>query len=380
MALRAIRSKKIRAFLTMLGLIIGVASIVVIVSLGEGNKKQIQDEIKKMGNDLVMVNIQGQSYLPQEAYAQICKAIPEIKNGTPLVQEALGVQFTSAYDQVNIVGIHPNFFKLTSQELLDGRLLNAYDFLRRQNVCVIERTAASQKMFGLNPRVGSVIRIQNQPFTVVGVIKHKDSQFVYAQNSIYVCSTTYRFLKPQPGFKQSLFAATDINLIPRMSKQIRTLIINNFHLNPDEVTVQSLSEFLKSAQQIVAKVTAVIGGIAGISLLVGGIGIMNIMLVSVTERTREIGILKAIGASQRAILFQFLIETIIISTMGGLIGIFLGLGIASFVAKATGLPSQIPVIPSLIGFTFSVLTGILSGFYPAYKAARLNPVDALRAT
>ena len=378
MAFRVIRTKKMRSFLTMLGLIIGVASIVVIVALGEGNKQQIQQEIKKMGNDLVMLNANGANPIPEEVYALIRKSIPEIKDGAIIIQDQATIDFASNNQQINLVGVHPSFFSLTLQQLVAGRLLDNYDLKYSQKVCVVERSAKAQELYGLHARIGSIIYIQNTPFIIVGEIIHKENQFVYAENSIYVPLSTFRYVKTVIGFRQALFSAKTMAGIPSMISSINTLMTHNFKLDATQYNVQSLSQFLESAQAIVSKVTAIIGGIAGISLVVGGIGIMNIMLVSVTERTREIGLLKAIGAPQKAILSQFLIETMILSVVGGLIGIILGLGISVFVSHSMKLPIEVPLLPSAVGFTFSVVTGVASGFYPAYKASKLNPVDALR--
>jgi putative ABC transport system permease protein len=398
-SLRALSRNKGRSILTTLGIIIGVVAVIAMVAIGEGAKKKVEEAMTAMGSNLLIVmpgstqsgGVRGgfgsMPTLTWDDLRAIQTECPSVARAAPILRGTAQIASEEQNWSTQIYGTSPEYFGIRSWPASSGTLITQSDIDAGTKSVVLGQTVVD-KLFGPNSDpVGQSVRIKNIPFTVVGVAakKGQSQQGQDYDDAAFVPVSTYN-TKIQGGLKNYLSGVIFVGAVSqegtvRAEKEISDLLRDRHRLQPgtdDDFSVRNLSEMMNAQAEQTKTMTTLLMSIAGVSLLVGGIGIMNIMLVSVTERTREIGLRMAVGAKPRNILFQFLIEALALSTMGGLIGVGLGLLGAKMLAGAFGWPMLIRVDVIVIAVGFSGLVGILFGLYPAWKASRLDPIEALR--
>jgi putative ABC transport system permease protein len=395
-AIRALVRNKLRAFLTMLGIIIGVASVIAMLAIGEGSKANIRKEMSSMGTNMVMVmpNFQrrgGVSLGASSSMALKYSDVEAIRNDaasvsgvSPEVRASGQVIYSNQNTQTTIYGVSEEYLKIRKLEIQSGRIFNATELLGMSKVCILGQTVV-KNLFGTGADpVGLSIRIQKLPFLIIGVLKDKgESGMGQDQDDLILApyTTVQRRLAAIDYIngiyasavteEKSARAITEITEILRRTHKLKESTDNDFR-------VMSQSELIATVSSITDMLTILLGAIAGISLLVGGIGIMNIMFVSVTERTREIGLRMSIGGRGKDILKQFLVESILLSILGGSVGVIFGYLIARGAGSLMKIVPIIQVQTVVLAFTVCFAIGVFFGWYPARKAANLNPIDALR--
>jgi len=397
-ALRALMVNKMRSTLTMLGIIIGVGAVIAMIAVGSGAKKRIAEQIASMGSNMLIV-LSGSSTsgglrfgsgtvptLTADDGKAIANEIPAVKYVAPNLNGVAQVVFGNQNWSTVVTGQVPEFLEIREWSLSSGRPFTQQDVDGATKVCLLGQTVVDNLFGGVDP-VGQVIRIKNLPMTVIGVLDMK-GQSTMGQDlddTIIVPLTTAQkklFGMQFPGMvRQIAVQARGPEVMNEVEGQIADLLRQRHHLQPkqdNDFTVRNLTEILSTAEQSASVMSLLLGAIASISLIVGGIGIMNIMLVSVTERTREIGIRIAVGAKGRDILLQFLIESLVLSLIGGMMGIGLGVAGTLVLATFTQWPVLFSIEAILLAFLFSGSVGVFFGFYPARKASLLNPIEALR--
>jgi len=378
-ALSSVWNNKMRSFLTMLGIIIGISSVIILVGIGEGTKKNITEQIEKLGTNLITVNIMGKrnSNITDKEIEEL-KSKPGIKEIAPSLSSNVNIKSGSQSTTTTLEASTPNYASIRKLTLSAGRFITQRDIDNRYNVLVIGPETA-ENLFKTTNVVGKKMYVNGIEFSIVGLLKSEGTSANGSNDDriILPISTAKRLLKTSNITTFYIEAESKDKVEEAMA--YTTLFLNKkFNNNTQSYRVMNQTSLLETANSTTESMTAMLSGIAAISLIVGGIGIMNIMLVSVIERTREIGIRKAIGAKRRVILLQFLIEASTISSLGGIAGVLIGylgsyIGLKYF--KTTIVISGNVVIAA---FAFSVIVGIVFGIYPANKASKLNPIDALR--
>lgn len=383
MAIKSIRSNKVRSFLTMLGVIIGVSSVIAAVGFAQGSTKSITDTIESMGTNLIQVNIMGRNSNRNVTYAQI-KEFAEENSGdiaavAPQTTSTATVKRMTLNRETTVLGTSPDFQTIRSVSAQQGRFLTQNDVDNKQKVAVVGTAVVNDIFEGADP-LGEKIKINGQLFTVVGVLEEKDGgQDEGDDDRIIIPVTVAQRLFRSGTIRNFAIQASSPEAVDSAMEKLNDFLKKTYK-DTNAFRVFNQAEMLENLDSMTGTMTAVLAGIAAISLIVGGIGIMNIMLVSVTERTREIGIRKAIGAKKKNILIQFLIEAIIVTGIGGLMGVLIGLSIIRFVIGGLGLvPEVYSVTWTLLSFGISLIVGVVFGLFPAYKAASLNPIEALRS-
>ena len=390
MAWASLVANKMRSLLTMLGIIIGVAAVIALVSIGYGVRSQIQDSISSLGSNLLMVypgaprtpgvrpTADSQKTLKLEDYTTISH-LQDIDMASPVsAGSSYVVIYTNKNWTTSVNGVNSDFQYINNWTVKSGRFITASQVERRERVAVIGATVATN-LFGTEDPVGKDIRIKNNPYKVIGVLESKGSgSFGNDQDDvIYIPYTTgMERLQGVDYLRMIYIKAKDGVDLDRLQTDVENILRVRHNIkNPelDDFNVRNMATIMATVEET----TATIGAVAAISLVVGGIGIMNIMLVSVTERTREIGVRKALGATYRVIVMQFLIEAVVISLVGGAIGILVGIGASKLIGALTSMKTVISMGPILLSFGFSMAIGLVFGLYPARKAAKLNPIDAL---
>jgi putative ABC transport system permease protein len=392
-ALRALRRNKLRSALTALGIIIGVGAVITMVSIGNGAKAQVEAQVASLGRNVITVlpgsttnwgarGGQGSSSTltvgdADAIRAEIAGAIavsPEIRQGWQVLGNGLNWR-------TQIYGVSPEFTTIRTWPLTEGRLFTDREVRTTAKVCIIGATVAKQLFPDIDP-VGQTVRINNVPFQVLGVLSAKGFNLFGADqdDAILMPFTSFmsRVFRWRNTVNNIIVEVPSTAAMPRLQQEITDLLQQRRGGRDPDFTVRNQLELAEAATQTSRTMTALLGAIAGVSLLVGGIGIMNIMLVSVTERTREIGIRLAIGAHDHDIRVQFLIEAMILSMLGGTLGVLGGVGLAELLSRVNGWPSEVSTASVALAVGFSGFVGVAFGFYPAHKAAQLDPIEALR--
>lgn len=395
-ALRALANNKMRGFLTMLGIIIGVASVITMLAIGQGSKKSIQAEISEMGSNMIMIQPGGdiRGGVRQEAssmetlklqdYQNIVDETRYVAAVSPSVNSSGQVIYGANNAPTTIYGISPDYMEIRRYKVEDGEMFTEQDIAVAAKVCVVGKTVVDNLFPGGENPVGKVIRFQKLPFKIVGVLESKGYNSMGMDQDDLI-------LAPYTTIQKKVLAITHLQGITcsalkeeyteQAIDEITEILRRNHKLKAgeeDDFTIRSQQELSSMLTSTTDMMTVLLAAVAGISLLVGGIGIMNIMYVSVTERTREIGLRMSIGAKGIDILSQFLIESILISVTGGLIGVIFGVGSAIVVNQVAHFPIYIQPWSVLLSFIVCTATGIFFGWYPAKKAARLDPIEAIR--
>jgi len=395
-ALRALANNKMRGFLTMLGIIIGVASVITMLAIGQGSKKSIQAEISEMGSNMIMIQPGGDirggvrqeassmETLKLEDYQNIVDETRYVAAVSPSVNSSGQVIYGANNAPTTIYGISPDYMEIRRYQVEDGEMFSEQDIAVAAKVCVVGKTVVDNLFPGGENPVGKVIRFQKLPFKIVGVLESKGYNSMGMDQDDLI-------LAPYTTIQKKVLAITHLQGLTcsalkeeyteQAIDEISEILRRNHKLKADEeddFTIRSQQELSSMLTSTTDMMTVLLAAVAGISLLVGGIGIMNIMYVSVTERTREIGLRMSIGAKGIDILSQFLIESILISVTGGLIGVIFGVGSAIIVNQVAHFPIFIQPWSVLLSFVVCTATGIFFGWYPAKKAAQLDPIEAIR--
>lgn len=382
MALKSMLDSKGRTVLTMLGVIIGVATFITLVALGNGTQKSIDDSIKSMGTNLITISITGRNSNRTVTYDQITKFADEnssdIEAIAPVVSGNVTLKNGDKTWSSNLEGSSPEYQTVRNVNVQKGRFVAQTDVDFRTNVAIVG-TAVVSNLFsnGADP-IEQSIKINGQIFKIVGVLEEKASGQNYSQDDkIIIPITVAQRLMKSAQIKNFYVQATTPDTVNNAMSKLQNLLLKVYK-DDTAFRVQNQADLLSKVGSITGVMTTFLGFIAAISLFVGGIGIMNIMLVTVTERTREIGIRKAIGAKRRHILSQFLVESVVISCIGGIIGILFGILIGYLVSKVSTMTPYVTLSSVLTSFSVSAIVGVFFGIYPANKASKLNPIEALR--
>ena len=396
-ALRALLRNRMRSFLTMLGIIIGVAAVIAMVAIGEGAKAQVEASFAAMGTNLLIVmpgatTASGVSggfgsgpTLTWDDLEAIQTELPSVRAAAPVLRRSMQLVSDEQNWATSLNGVTQDYFRLRSWAMDKGIAITQPDLDGATKIVVLGQTVV-EKLFGRNTDpVGQIVRIGNVPFEIVGVAARKGQSTTgqdFADVAFIPVTTFQR--KIQGGLQRYLAGQIYVGAVAdvaKTEKDVRGLLRDRHHLAPsddDDFSVRNLTEIAGAQAQGKETLTMLLASVAAVSLLVGGIGIMNIMLVSVTERTREIGVRMALGAKPRHILSQFLVEALALALVGGLLGVLLGVGAAGRIALQFGWPMKIRSDVTLVAVGFSAFVGVLFGLYPARKASKLDPIQALR--
>lgn len=395
-ALRALANNKLRGFLTMLGIIIGVASVITMLAIGQGSKRSIQAQISEMGSNMIMIqpgadmrggvrqDASAMETLKLQDYEDIVNETRYVSATSPSVNSSGQAIYGANNAPTTVYGISSDYMEIRRYEVEDGDMFSDQDVQTAAKVCVIGKTVVDNLFPGGENPVGKVIRFQKLPFRVAGVLKSKGYNSMGMDQDDLI-------LAPYTTIQKKILAITHLQGITcsalkeeytdQAIDEISEILRRNHRLretDDDDFTIRSMQELSTMLTSTTDIMTTLLAAVAGISLLVGGIGIMNIMYVSVTERTREIGLRMSIGAKGMDILAQFLIESILISVTGGLIGVLFGVGAALVVNVVAHFPIYIQPWSVLLSFVVCTVTGVFFGWYPAKKAAQLDPIEAIR--
>ncbi|HML46037.1 MAG TPA: ABC transporter permease [Clostridia bacterium] len=399
MAIKAIQGNKARTLLTMLGIIIGVLSVVVLIGIGQGTTMSVTASIEGMGTNLLTVNITsrqgGGGTMANRAFSRTSTGqqtgtvhltlsdILQLEENesiayiSPVVSGSLTTKAGNVNRSTNITGVLPAYALIRNQGVQSGRYLLPYDIDNRSAVAVVGVDTATA-LYGNTDVVNNTLYVDGRPFRIVGVLSSKGSASSGSNDDVVIIPFTLaqRMLK-STAITSFYASAVNADSVSLAQGAIENYLYKRYQ-DENSYSVMNQTEMLSTIEETTSSLTLMLGGIAGISLLVGGIGIMNIMLVSVTERTKEIGIRKAIGAKRRDILSQFLIEAVIISGIGGLLGLCLGYALMQVLEQALGMSAVFSASVVQLSLSFSISVGVIFGLYPAAKAAKLRPIEALR--
>lgn len=377
MAFQSFFSNKLRTFLTMLGIIIGVFAVVVLISIGQGATSGITESISSMGANIISVNVFDRTKTIKLKDLDEFNNLEGVKNLTPVFSTSATVKYDLETTRISITGGNENYMAINNYEIKSGRAITPVDVDFRNKVAVMGSTTA-ENLFDRDNPINKEISVNGEKYTVVGILRDKESSILGDSNDVVIVPVTSLMRQYNTNQISSITVQAKSAEESALAKKSIENFLSDFLGSDKNFRVFSQEEMLNTLKEVTGMLTIMLGGIAGISLLVGGIGIMNIMLVTVTERTREIGIRKAIGAGRANILIQFLIESSVMSGVGGIIGVALGMLASYAINDAMGIGYTIN-IPLILGaLLFSLFVGIFFGLYPANKASKFKPVDALR--
>jgi putative ABC transport system permease protein len=392
-ALTALRSNLLRTALTMLGIIIGIASVILIISLGQGATASITDQISTLGTNTIFIIPGGQQRGPNavgstdslslEDSRTIKEQIQTVSAVSATVSQSYNVAANSQNLNVSVNGVEPDYSEINTIEIEQGTFLTEENIEGNSRVAVVGPEVVTE-LYGEGAEViGEKIKIDSRSFRIIGVTKAKGSSgFANPDKSIYIPITTQMRVLMGQNYVGSITAfARETDEVDETMKSIETLLLEEHNITDEKLKdfqVRSSQNAISTVSNVLGVLTALLTAVAAISLVVGGIGIMNIMLVTVTERTKEIGLLKSIGAKRKDILTQFLIESVVLTVVGGIIGMLIGIGLAYIIAKAVNIPFIVGFNAIAISMGVSSVVGIVFGMYPAQRAAKLNPIEALR--
>jgi putative ABC transport system permease protein len=393
LALRSVRRNVLRSFLTLLGIVIGVAAVIAMITIGSGTTEKVKNDISALGSNLLVVRAArpdrsgSTSFNPRQLddkdVAGLVKGLENVKAVSAASQKTVRVVYGAENVAAEVTGTDTEYFVARDWDVAEGRLFTESEVRGGTNVCVIGETVR-QQFFGAGDPEGLSIRVNRMSCKVIGVLQTKGfSGFGQDQDNVVMMPllTYQRRIAGDRDIDTIYVAARDGVSTSLVQQDIETIMRETRRIAPDgedNFSVRDMTQIADAMTSATTTMTGMLGAVAGVSLLVGGIGIMNIMLVSVTERTREIGIRLAIGAHEKHILIQFLVEATVLSLLGGLIGIALGLGLAGAAAYSLSIPFAPSIAIILLAVGFSALIGMIFGFFPALRGARLNPIDALR--
>jgi putative ABC transport system permease protein len=394
LALKALAQNKLRTGLTMLGIIIGVGAVICVVAIGEGAAASVERAITNIGANMIWVEAGGVNRngvrtgsgatktLTLGDYEAIKSQIALVTNVTPQADTRVQAVYGNQNWATPVRGVGPEYLALKNWNIVRGGMYTEVDVERANTVCVLGQTVVDQ-LFGTLDPIGETVRVNSEPCVVVGLLEVKgqsatgqdqDDQFLMPY------STVMKKIKGQVWLDDVLMSATSAGVVDQAESEITALLRERHHIRgDDDFNLRHPTEIAEAVKQSTQTMEALLAAIASVSLLVGGIGIMNIMLVSVTERTRETGLRQAVGARSRDVLRQFLVEAVILSLIGGLIGIALGTIGARTIANSFQWPTSVSPNAMTVAFLFSAVIGVFFGYYPARQAARLDPIEALRA-
>jgi putative ABC transport system permease protein len=395
-SLKALINNKLRGFLTMLGIIIGVASVIAMLAIGQGSKRSINAQISEMGSNMIMIHPGADMFggvrqsasamqtLKLKDYESIKSNVTNISFVSPVVNSNGQAIYGSNNTPTSIYGVNAEYLDIRKLSVDNGTMFTDVDIQRSAKVCVVGQTVVDKLFTNGEDPLGKVVRFNKIPMKIIGVLKKKGYNSMGMDQDDLI-------LAPYTTVQKRIMAITYINSISASAteegktdaaiSEIETVLRENHGLREgtdDDFNVRSQEEISNMLNTTTNLMTILLASIAGISLLVGGIGIMNIMFVSVTERTREIGLRMSIGAKGRHIMLQFLIEAVIISITGGIIGVIFGVGVSQMVKAIAGWPVYIQMYSVILSFVVCTATGIFFGWYPAKKAANLDPIEAIR--
>jgi len=397
-SLRALRVNKMRSALTMLGIIIGVGAVIAMLAVGTGASERISQQIASIGSNLIIIlpgsttsgglrmGMGSQPTLTKDDADAILKECSAVQDVAPVLNGAAQIVYGNQNWSTGVYGTTPSMLNIRDWPLSSGRPFTEQDVRSATKVCLLGQTVV-ENLFGSIDPLGQVVRIKKVPFTVIGVLdkKGQSPQGQDQDDTVYIPVTTAQkkiFGTTFPGMVRTIMVkGKSTEDLDAAEKQINELLRQRHHIGPkkdNDFTVRNLTQIMQVAEQSTKVMTLLLGAIASVSLLVGGIGIMNIMLVSVTERTREIGIRMAVGAKTWDIRLQFIIEALTLSLIGGIVGIIAGVTGSEIISAFAGWSTIVSALSIIMAFGFSGLVGIFFGFYPAYKASLLSPIDALR--
>ena len=380
MAIKSIMGNKIRSFLTMLGVIIGVCAVIAAVAFAQGTTESITQRIESMGTNLVQISINGRNSNRNVAYSDL-QSFAEQNTDTieaiaPVVNGSVTVKYGSSTKTVSLVGTTPDYELIKSRHVQNGRFLLSIDVDYMQKVALIGSAIVKDVFGGANP-LGKTIKLNGQEYSIVGVLEEIASGGTGTDDdSVIIPSTVAQRLLKSGNVRSFMVQAASPQKVDSAIEKLNTFLLGIYN-NSNAFSVFNQSAALTTLNDITGTMMVILGGIAVVSLVVGGIGIMNIMLVSVSERTKEIGIRKAIGAKRKNILVQFLIEALMVTGIGGIVGIILGITIIKFIVSRYVPPVYSPPWIA-VSFGISLIVGVVFGMFPAYKASRMNPIEALR--
>ncbi|MBM3775079.1 MAG: FtsX-like permease family protein [Acidobacteria bacterium] len=394
-SLKALVRNKMRTFLTMLGIIIGVATVITMLAIGTGARASVEANIASLGTNVLFVSagssksggVRGggasNSNFTVDDVMAIEKECPAVRAVAPMTRDGVQAVYGDQNWQTSVVGTGPGYPMVRNWKVVVGRFFGDDDVRAASKVCVLGQDVVKE-LFGGDDPIGQTIRIKHIPFRVIGILDEKgESSYGGSQDDVIVVpyTTVLKRITRNDNIRWSMISARSAEETDEAKDQITALLRQRHRLTPDDdddFTIRSQAEFAKAADESGKIFQLLLGGIASVSLLVGGIGIMNIMLVSVTERIREIGIRMALGARGRDILMQFLVEAVMLSLVGGLIGIMLGYSLALLASGYSEWPLMVSPDSVAMSFGFAAVVGIFFGLYPAVKASRLDPIQALR--
>ncbi|MEH7110117.1 ABC transporter permease [Bacillus sp. JJ1764] len=387
MAFSSLKAHKMRSILTMLGIVIGVGAVIIVVAIGQGGEAMLKSQIAGTSNTMEMFyqpsdeemranpNALMQAPFKQEDIRAL-EQLPEIKQVVASSTQMSATRFQTDTADVSSTGINQAFMKLNDLKVEKGRNFSSADFLGGRRVAVIS-SKLQEKLFKGKDPLGKIITVANQPVEIIGVLEKPTGLLAFGSMEVYLPFQTWKVIYGSSDYTQVTIQAVSAEKMQATGKKAANLL-NKMHNTEKSYQVINMEEIAQGIGQVTSIMTLIIGSIAGISLFVGGIGVMNIMLVSVTERTREIGIRMALGATRGQVLTQFLIESMTLTLLGGILGIGLGWGAATIVSFFAGWPSLISWQVVLGGVLFSMVIGVVFGILPANKASKLDPIESLR--